>query len=512
MKCGNICPSVKRDKSGKTLDSVFALTASDNRLYVSAKKINVAKHSNETYRFEAKALDSTEWIELTNISENSRPLSPFPLYCSTDLGESWDSITPKLGDVWKKNSHNAMFTVRSLFPDKYGKFILPVNTTSKIIASGEKVIMMTNKEFYYSSDAGESWTSLDNTQSAAYASDAVLLNANTFYRGGTQGIQRSTDAGKSWHQFNTGLVNTNVKHLIVTNGILYANTESELVHSTDGGESWVNVPIDTGYHTRIVKSNGKLYARDNNNKTHRFFRLSSEDNSFTSISEMPVLKNATKQAAIVGIDNNAVYRQPFPRKFVVTETTYYMEDQNKLFKWKIGSLNWYDTGVTDIDDAHKGSKPDVSNSKDFRFAASGDTVYVGKGDGHLLLSFDEGDIWNDVTANLPFSVERFNAITFTGKTVYVATDKGVVRSSNGTDWDTLTDAEGTNLVVDKFAVDGTTVYGTAQRKVYQLKESSNTWKQITPEIPYPVNCLDVDGNTLYIGTSGRGVLRFSLDE
>ena len=68
------------------------------------------------------------------------------------------------------------------------------------------------------------------------------------------------------------------------------------------------------------------------------------------------------------------------------------------------------------------------------------------------------------------------------------------------------------LIADRFAVDGTTVYGTAKRKVYQLKEDSNTWQQVTPEIPYPVNCLDIDGNTLYVGTNGRGVLRFSLDE
>ena len=157
----------------------------------------------------------------------------------------------------------------------------------------------------------------------------------------------------------------------------------------------------------------------------------------------------------------------------------------------------------------------VPNHKDFRFAVSGKTIYVGKRDGHLLQSFDEGNTWNDitaVTANLPFSVERFNAITFAGQTVYVATDKGVIRSNNGTDWHIPTDIEGTPLVVDRFAVDGTTVYGTAKRKVYQLKEDSNTWQQVTPEIPYPVNCLDIDGNTLYVGTNGRGVLRFSLDE
>ena len=48
--------------------------------------------------------------------------------------------------------------------------------------------------------------------------------------------------------------------------------------------------------------------------------------------------------------------------------------------------------------------------------------------------------------------------------------------------------------------------------MYQLKENSSTWKQVTPEISNRVTSLAVDGNTLYVGTIGRGVIRFTLDE
>ena len=74
------------------------------------------------------------------------------------------------------------------------------------------------------------------------------------------------------------------------------------------------------------------------------------------------------------------------------------------------------------------------------------------------------------------------------------------------------------LVIDKFAMDGTTVYGVLdihahpEPCVYQLKENSNRWKQVTPEIPNRVTSLAVDSNTLYVGTIGRGVLRFTLEE
>ena len=64
----------------------------------------------------------------------------------------------------------------------------------------------------------------------------------------------------------------------------------------------------------------------------------------------------------------------------------------------------------------------------------------------------------------------------------------------------------------RLAADGTTVYGATEQRVYQLRENSNTWKQITPDVSGSVTSLTIDGDTLYVGTLGRGVLRFTLDE
>ena len=65
-----------------------------------------------------------------------------------------------------------------------------------------------------------------------------MLDKNTFYRGVTPGVQRTTDGGKSWHQFNIGLVDTTVTTLIAVKGKLYANSMNGFVTSVDGGESW----------------------------------------------------------------------------------------------------------------------------------------------------------------------------------------------------------------------------------------------------------------------------------
>ena len=43
-----------------------------------------------------------------------------------------------------------------------------------------------------------------------------------------------------------------------------------------------------------------------------------------------------------------------------------------------------------------------------------------------------------------------------------------------------------HLVVDRFSVDRSMIYGLSGQKVYQLSENSGTWRQVTPEITHSV--------------------------
>ena len=205
--------------------------------------------------------------------------------------------------------------------------------------------------------------------------------------------------------------------------------------------------------------------------------------------------------------------QSFLGGFSVSEGTYYMESGQRLFRWKPGTTEWYDTGLVDEGEStYSFSEFRELAAIGFRMAVSGRTVYVGKRDGHLFQSYDEGNTWNEVTADLPFSFIDFRAVTFAGSTVYVATDAGVASSSDGKQWHAVTDAEGIPVVVEKLAADGTTVYGATEKRVYQLKENAKAWQQVTPEVSSTITDIAIDGDTLYIGTLGRGVLRFTLDE
>ena len=470
------------------------------------------------------------------------------LYLSTDFGDSWRAIEPE--------KTLPVQTSGTVFGVSHTANTEPVSGI-RMVARQESLLILESGRSYYSTDSGETWTVLHSSHSDMDKPPVVVMSTeNTFYRGGRDGVHRSTDAGKTWHPFNAGLVISSVMNLVAVHETLYANIAHAVLSSTDGGESWVTVPGGSGNLMNMVKFKGALYARGSDGAKPRLFRVSAEDNRLTPVPDMPDLGdtqfdseqftedlNLALLESVEGEEEvdlekgerlnpeqfdvdrfNAAYSkimernmanafQSFLGGFSVSEGAYYMESRQRLFRWKPGTPEWYDTGLVDEGE----STYAFSEFRDlaaigFRMAMSGSTVYVGKRDGHLFQSFDEGNTWNDVTADLPFSFANFKVVTFAGSTVYVATDAGVASSSDGKQWHAVTDAEGVPVVVEKLAADGTTVYGATEKRVYQLKANADAWQQVTPEVPGTITDIATDGDTLYIGTLGRGVLRFTLDE
>ena len=513
----------------------------------------------------------------TQVETIMRGSTWWSLYRSTDLGDTWHAVDPR-----KKLENNRALqngsvvessTVVIHFKNPHLASETDLAPFVKIFASKATVIVTDNQHQYYSMNTGETWTSLDLhdilDDRQHVVPSVVMLDANTFYIGSETGIHRTTDAGQSWHQFNTGLASRDVTDLVTANGKLYAKITDGIVTSTDGGDSWTPIPIGgIDNITDLAAFDGSVYARGEKNMVTRFFRLSVDDDRFIAILRTPNFEKVKpdeqewlnkievpfQDALTEEFKQNRMVQEPIdledydPDKlnaaltkrfqdldailslsrlgdFVVSDETYYVERGQKLFRWKPGVTAWHDTGLP-IEEArttpvHSNKVPYVPGFQvpaGLKFAVSGQTIYVGTGNGVLFQSFDEGDTWNNVTADLPFPISRFKIIAFAGSTVYIATDKGIIYSSEGTDWHKTTDVDGAMLIIDKFAVDGTTVYGVLDihahpaRQVYQLKENFNTWKQVTPEILNRVTSLVVDGNTLYVGTIGRGVLRFTLEE
>ncbi len=466
------------------------------------------------------------------------------MFRSMDLGDSWEDITPT--NAWPVKG----------FPPHI-----------KLIADSETLLAM-EKGMVRSLDGGNTWMDPQEpgtSPSLVNISPAVVANGGTIYVGGNSGVYRSTDGGRSWNLVSIGR-DSRVDNLVTfreinkgrnTPAILYTRIGGEIAKTIDGGHSWkgvqMEVPMTAAYRdeppriSKIVASDGVIYAKGRAPAEETLlYRISVDNDTLMPIQGMPIFnsralstlssewqdmpdeelglhaKSFIEQLQKDSSGATQFFKQVVQDRrlwpgifiegglrgaFAVSDDTFYMEYNFKLFRWRHGESEWFDTGIEETAELSERTLMDG-----FKLAVSGDTVYVGKRDGDLVVSFDRGNNWIELTPILPFSVKVFKEIMFVGATVYVATDKSVITSSKGNNWRVLTDAAGTPLIMEQLAVDGTDVYGVSKAGVYRLASDSDSWDQVAPEIQDDVTSLAVDGDVLYVGTESRGLLYFNLSE
>ena len=463
------------------------------------------------------------------------------IFRSTDLGNSWKDITPT--NAWP---------VKGWPPD------------IELVAAGETLLVM-GRSMVRSTDGGDTWMPRQDPSTLPMKIMGFLpyaaLNESVFYVLASEGLHRSIDGGKSWEKVK---ITQDKTRLILNNLIAYKESEKRqnmlptlygiaagrrIVKTTDKGKSWkaiqVEIPMtaptreDPPWIIQIITSDGVIYAKG---RTHYpigelcHYRVSGDENTLVPIQGMPTFDSKELRDHLRKSQNLSIKElqegfsgatqffkqllQTTPQQqdtfiqrglqgaFAVSDDTFYMEYNFKLFRWEPGDTEWQDIGQEETTELTL----DIAR-RELQLAVSGNTVYVGNRDGNLVVSSDRGDNWLDLTPILPFPVKAFKEIVFAGTTVYVATDAGVAASRDGKHWhwQAVTDSEGTNLNMNKLAVDGTTLYGVSERTgVYRLE--SGTWERIAYEIPIRVNSLVVDGNTLYVGTQDRGMLHFNLEK
>ena len=419
-------------------------------------------------------------------------LSSNRAFYSSDVGASWTEITPTGGS-------------RSMMAP----------SGISLLVAGKTILAQTATRFR-SRDGGQTWVALgfdmDSFMLSGFAS--VAGNENTFYKAGKLGVHRTTDAGKSWHLFMDGMVGTRVLNLVALNNRLYAHTGDALVQSTGGGGSWKTVRIDAVFsHSRLTVSGNTLYAISPEKGNLGVFRLSVGGDEFVRVPGVPAFEvkapsikpstNSEKKGH--GDEDNSVgtLRHREHTKvgaFAVSDETFYAEYKRQFFKWQSGDAAWTDTGLADT-----GTPPDETPDSGFKLAVSRETIYVGTRDGKLFQSLDGGNSWKDITPTLPFPFTAFTEIVFTGSTVYVATDAGVLASQTGSHWRVVTD----EVTIDRFAVEGATLYGAGDTGVYSL-DAHSEWTQIAPGVPGKVLSLVVHRDRLYVATERRGMFHISL--
>lgn len=496
-----------------TSEVIHSLVVSKNNLYI------VTGHDLFTLRLlESRLRGDGQIMHGYKASSNG-------IFYSTDLGESWTEITPKNKSPFQRTP-----------------------TGMELVAAGETLLLLGTTQLQ-SKDGGQTWKDLKPNRNlfAQGSFSTIAIDDNTFYNVGTSGVHQTTDAGESWQPFMKGMIGTRILDVVAFNNSLYMYTGNDVFQSTDAGESWKNVPINAGglrsvkreqsqgnfsRNSRLVTADNALYGIVPEEDDLRVFHLSLNSDMFVPVDRIPSFSQRspfnvfTREALAFELwttveqlehvytsdgqqeDESLPVTLYFMKKhwgaggFAVSGETFYMECQRRLFRWKPDSTEWKNTGLIDTTE-----QLDSKSDNGFQLAASAETVYVGKRDGKLFQSLDAGDSWKNITSSLPLHFTRFNEIVFVGATVYVATDMGVLSSQNGEHWRIITDKMGACPIIDRFAVEGATLYGAADTGIYRLE---GEWQQMSPEVPGKVTSLSVSNDKLYIATEQHGLFHIAL--
>ena len=433
-------------------------------------------------------------------------LNFFEIFHSTDLGASWSKIKFRSGRI--------KTTLAGITVLARGKTLLALSSTQ-----------------YRSTNGGQTWTELERDRNFVGTSrlPAVMVNVRTFYKANPGGIHRTTNGGASWHIFMNGVMGTIIKDLVAFNSSLYAHTGYDVYQSTNGGVSWkklwnheretvLNILTTRSIMApKLIPVGDVLYflaGPESGVDNVGIFRLSMDGDMLIPVRDVPIFDRRR-------IGNEKFYYKSEGREYIrifrlKTETaaasrdTFYVEYAGELYKWKLGDPEWTSTGLVD-DDFRYDEKfgEGFEFGKGFKLAVLEETVYVGKREGELFQSLDEGESWRDITPNLPLRFTRFKHMVFVESTLYVATDNGVMVSQTGEQWHVLTDNAGERPIINRFAVDGIKVYGIGDAGVYRL-DARSRWKQISTDVPDEIRSLAIANDRLYSIVGRQGIFHTSL--
>ena len=496
------------------------------------------------------------------------------IFRSTDSGDSWDDITPtnawqvmglppeiKLVATGETLLAMERGMVRSTdggdtwLPRQLPGTSPPMNThSSAVVVNDSTIYVGSNDGLYRSTDAGISWAAVNINQQnfagiynpTAYKEENTPSTLYAMFGGE---IVKTTNKGKSWRTIQMGTPMTapdreeppTFTRIREFGGSLYAKTMGSRgpgnAHKTGlyriSAESntimpMQDVPIFDSNELSRFWNKGRTGALDVSDKS--FVEQLKEnfvgaDQFFKTLTRGGTFRQEELYRQDLYQDQIQLIRRGIDGAFVVSGDTFYVEYNFKLYRWQPGETAWYDTGVQETGEllyreamkAFEGiGMPEVkideilSTWRGFTLGVSGNTVYVGKRDGHLVASFDMGNNWLDLTPALPFPVKAFKTIVFVGSTVYVATDAGVTVSDDGKQWHPVINAAGTCLNMEQLTVAGDTLYGFIKDTgIYRLE--SGTWEQVISEMPDRVEGFAVGGKTLYV-TRYDNMFYFNLEK
>ncbi|MDE0088683.1 MAG: sigma-70 family RNA polymerase sigma factor [Candidatus Poribacteria bacterium] len=410
------------------------------------------------------------------------------IFSSTDLGDTWTDITPKT-------------RIHSI-------------GTVEVVTAGDALIL--SGHGLRSKDGGKTWTVPKEALRMVNMSPTIALDEDNLYRTsiiGIRGISRSTDGGNSWHPFMTGIVNSHVRNLIKGKNVLFAQTPTEMLKSTDGGESWEYVdlisidekalplPFVRRMQMKVAAANGLLYASNSQPDGVTLFRLSDDGDVFLPVEGIPDFAIDTLQTELEKKSKNESdkakeqFKTEWEKKREEEIKNNPNVDINKVKKQFL--VEWIEKRMKALRNNNEAIRININISPDFDF----DHVFL------MMQQWMTPAIQDQITEE-----QRINGtFTVADDTVFMVYRYKLFRWRFGeTAWsDTgleLKDHDGILASGEKgfaLAASGNTVYaGKRHGELFLSQDNGDTWSDITANLAFPGYFREIKlaGSTVYILT------------
>jgi ligand-binding sensor domain-containing protein len=376
----------------------------------------------------------------------------YGLRSSKDGGNNWNSIDSE--DFWGTS-------VGSIITDKQENIYIATS------GQGFGSIPQYSNGLLRSTDNGITWGQVGFISS--YVQCFAFDSSGEQYAGAQNGVFVSSDKGNNWRQINHGLLDKDVKTLLVdNNNALYAGTDSGVYRYVNTNNSWeLSGLADSAITSLTMNFNGYMYAGTSSNN----FDIGdgifiSTDHGLNWVRVNDAFPEIEVGSLIVDSDGT-----------IIAGSLY-----NGIWQSKDGGMSWSKINNYDINCLVKDK---------FGY------VYAGTWNG-IIRSTDNGDSWEVVNAGLgsdtlilSITADRYGAI-YTGTAVpndyggyYVDSGMGVFKSTDkGLTWNSTGNGL-PNDVITALGVDsqGYIYAGTSQNAAFRSINAVASVAQSSPTIP-----------------------------
>jgi photosystem II stability/assembly factor-like uncharacterized protein len=376
-----------------------------------------------------------------------------------------------------------------------------------LVVEGTSLFAGTQGGIFLSENEGSNWTSVDSGLTDQDVISFAVSGTNIYGGTSQSGVFLSTNHGGSWNSVNSGLTNLCVGALQASGQNIYAGTiGGGLFRTSDNGTNWVKpanmTPIvktlTTGGSTLFAGTfqGGAFVSNDNGNSWvpvntgltygHEYV----EDVYSILISDSNIIASTSGGIYLSTNfgDNWALANRDINLAALIPDGGNIIAGCNVLYQSTDDGANWspiinWTNGMIKV------------------FALSGSNLFAGTFGSGILLSTNNGSIWNPVNNGLPDSNIQSMAVSGTNIYAAVGDNNGIYLSTNnGSSWSSANNGL-SSLNVSTFAVSDSNIFaGTiGLGGVFLSTNNGKKWTLVTPESEVNIQTVVVNDTYLFVG-------------